>query len=279
MIEEAGHHRTGVALVVVSALAFSTAGLFTKGVASDAWTIIFWRGIFSVAFLAAWLVWRDRARMGAEFAAMGRSGWAVMFASSAGTAAFIPAFKLTSVANVALIYGAAPFAAAAIAWVWMREAPARRTIFASLAALAGVGVIVGGSLATPNLVGDLLALWVTLAMATIFVIYRRFPATPSSAPAIVSSLLLSVVALAVTDVFDAPTGEIPVMVGFGLAQAIAFVTLAEGARYLPAAETGLLSALETPLAPVWAWLLLSEIPSSETILGGSIILAAVFWRR
>jgi drug/metabolite transporter (DMT)-like permease len=111
------------------------------------------------------------------------------------------------------------------------------------------------------------------------VIYRRFPATPSSAPAIVSSLLLSVVALAVTDVFDAPTGEIPVMVGFGLVQAIAFVTLAEGARYLPAAETGLLSALETPLAPVWAWLLLSEIPNSETILGGSIILAAVFWRR
>ena len=273
------NRKAGVTLLLISAFAFSTAGLFTKGVASDAWTIIFWRGVFSVAFLTAWLVWRDRTRMGAEFAAMGRSGWAVVLASSAGTAAFIPAFKFTSVANVALIYGAAPFAAAAIAWVLIREVPARRTIIASLAALAGVGIIVDGSLATPNLVGDLLALWMTLAMATIFVIYRRFPATPSSAPAIVSSLLLSVVALAVTDVFDAPPGEIPVMVGFGLVQAIAFVTLAEGARYLPAAETGLLSALETPLAPVWAWLLLNEIPNNETILGGSIILAAVFWRR
>lgn len=272
-------YRAGVTLLLVSAVTFSTAGLFTKGVASDAYTIIFWRGLFAVAFLAAWLFWRDRAVMGAEFAAMGRSGWAVMLASSAGTAAFIPAFKLTSIANVALIYAAAPFAAAGIAWVWMREAPSRRVVLASLAALAGVAIIVGGSLQTPNLLGDMLALWMTLSMAVVIVIYRRFPATPSSAPMIVSSLILAAMALIVSAPLEAPTTEIPVMAGFGLVHALAFVTLAEGARYLPAAETGLLSALETPLAPVWAWLLLSEIPNSETILGGGVILAAVFWRR
>ena len=279
MISGVGNYRTGVALVMLSAATYSTAGLFAKGIASDAYTIIFWRGLFSAAFLSAWLLWRDRGRVGAEFAAMGGPGWAAALASSAGTAAFIPAFKFTAIANVALIYAAAPFAAAGVAWIWMREAPGRRTILASLTALAGVTVIVGGSLASPSLLGDLLALWMTLSMAVVIAIYRRYPAAPSSAPMIASSLLLAAVALFVTAPLDAPVGEMPAMAGFGLVHALAYVTLVEGARRLPAVETGLLSALETPLAPVWAWLLLSEIPNTETILGGSIILAAVFWRR
>lgn len=272
-------HRTGVALLLISAAMFSTAGLFTKAIGSDAYTIIFWRGLFSAGFLVTWLLWRDRRRVGAEFAAMGGAGWAVTLASSAGTAAFIPAFKHTAIANVALIYAAAPFAAAGIAWIWMREAPGTRTILASIAAMAGVAVIVGGSVASPTLVGDLLALWMTLSMALIMVIYRRYPATPSSAPMIASSLLLAAVVLLITAPLEAPAGEMPAMAGFGLVHAIAFVTLAEGARYIPAAETGLLSALETPLAPFWAWLVLSEIPGTETVLGGTVILAAVFMRR
>ena len=36
----------GVLLVAVSAFFASTAGLFSKGIAADAWSIIFWRGVF-----------------------------------------------------------------------------------------------------------------------------------------------------------------------------------------------------------------------------------------
>ncbi|MCP4389925.1 MAG: EamA/RhaT family transporter, partial [Gammaproteobacteria bacterium] len=51
---------------------------------------------------------------------------------------------------------------------------------------------------------------------------------------------------------------------------------AEGARRLPAAETALISALETPLAPIWAFMLFAELPTRYTIVGGAIILIAVF---
>jgi len=271
-------YRVGVILLLVSAVAFSTAGPFTKGVASSAWTIIFWRGLFSAGFLIVWLLWRDRARMAGEFRTMGGPGWSVVLASSAGTAAFIPAFKFTAVANVALIYAAAPFAAAGIAWIWMGEAPSRRALLASLAALAGVSVIVGGSLASPNLSGDLLAVWMTLSMAVVIVIYRRYPATPSAAPMFASSLILSAIALISASPFDAAAGDIPVMAAFGLVHAVGSVTLAEGARRLPAVETGLLSALETPLAPVWAWLLFTETPTLPTVLGGAVIVAALLRR-
>ena len=52
--------------------------------------------------------------------------------------------------------------------------------------------------------------------------------------------------------------------------------MAEGARRLPAAETALISALETPLAPLWAFMVFSELPTRFTFIGGAVILIAVF---
>ena len=53
----------------------------------------------------------SRGTLRQEFLEMGRPGLAVGVIGAAGTAALIPAFKLTDVANVALIYASAPFLA------------------------------------------------------------------------------------------------------------------------------------------------------------------------
>ena len=72
-----------------------------------------------------------------------------------------------------------------------------------------------------------------------------------------------------------PGSEILIMVGFGLAFAIASITLTEGVKRLSAAETSLLSILEVVFAPVLAWLLLSEVPARLTFTGGALILVGV----
>ncbi|MEL7087275.1 MAG: hypothetical protein AAGL98_02345, partial [Planctomycetota bacterium] len=51
-----------------------------------------------------------------NFFDLGSSGWGVAIVGALGTAAFIPAFKLTSIANVSLIYAIAPLIAASLAW-------------------------------------------------------------------------------------------------------------------------------------------------------------------
>jgi drug/metabolite transporter (DMT)-like permease len=48
-----------------------------------------------------------------------------------------------------------------------------------------------------------------------------------------------------------------------------------GSRLLRPVETAILSALETPLAPVWVWLAFTEAPSLATVIGGTIVVAAV----
>jgi len=174
------------------------------------------------------------------------------------------------------VFVAVPFVCASIAWFWIREKPGRIVIIASLGAFSGVLVIVGGSFDSLNLKGDLLALWMTLGMAVYLCIYRRYPDTPAAGPAVLLSLLLVPIAWVAGDPFSASSGDILITCLFGLVFSVASVTMAEGARRLPAAETALISALETPLAPVWAYFLFTEIPTRYTLVGGFIILIAVF---
>jgi len=66
-----------------------------------------------------------------------------------------------------------------------------------------------------------------------------------------------------------------------LAQAISLapepgVGFAAGEHRLAAAETALISALETPLAPIRAFLFFMQIPTGHTLVGGAIIPLAVF---
>ncbi len=267
-------HVTGVIFIVISATVFSTAGLFVKGVESDSWTILFWRGLSAAIFTVIYIGWRGTLQR--EFLGMGKPGIMAAIVGALATIAFIPSFKFTSIANVSLIYAAVPFVAAAIAWLWMREKPTPAVLVASLAAFSGVVIIVGGSLHSVNLRGDLLALWMTIGMAGYLCIYRRYPNTPAAGPAVLLSLLLVPPGLFVSDPLSAPLHEIIIMCSFGLVFSLASVTMAEGARRLPAAETALLSALETPLAPLWAFMLFTEIPTIYTVVGGAIILVALF---
>jgi len=267
----------GAALVVISAITFSTAGVFTKGVEAGSWEVIFWRGIFAAAFTTLWIWGRGTLRQ--NFICMGVAGWVVGVTGALGIIAFISSFKFTTIANVSVIYAVSPLIAALLAWIVMGERASARTLAGSAAALIGVAIIVfgslGGSLGQSSLVGDLLALWMAGVMSSIMVIYRKYPDTPGAGPAVLSSVLLLPFAGMLGNPFDVVGPEVAILIAFGLLFAIASVTLAEGAKRMPSGQTALLSILETPLAPVFAYLLLAEIPGIATFVGGAVVIAAV----
>ncbi|PLS23408.1 DMT family transporter [Neptunicoccus cionae] len=271
------HYTFGVALVTVSALIWASAGIFTRGVDADAWSVIFWRGLAATGFTLGYLVLRRGLR--AEWRRMQAPAWVATLLMASGTAAFIPAFKLSSVANVALIWATAPFVTAGLAWVLLRERPSQRVVFASLATAAGVGIMAWGSLQRGGLVGDFLAFWMTLMMSASFLIYRRWPETPAALPAALSAALLVPVAYVFTDPAEVIVSERWILVAFGAVFAAASVLMLEGARRIPAAEVALIGALETPLAPVLAFLILSETPPAASLTGGVLIFAAVVWAQ
>ncbi|MDQ7069207.1 MAG: DMT family transporter [Rhodobacterales bacterium] len=46
-------------------------------------------------------------------------------------------------------------------------------------------------------------------------------------------------------------------------------------KRVPSGEAALLSSLEAPLAPLWAWMIFAEMPPRATFIGGALILTAV----
>ncbi len=267
----------GRVLVGLSVLAFSTAGIITKSVQAGGWEIIFWRGVASI--VAIFLVLLLSGRLRAECAHFGAPGWLIALLNAAGTAAFIPAFKFTSVAHVALIYATVPLVSAGLAFVLIGERATGRVLVASLLSCIGVGVIVSGGTGMASLRGDMLALFMTVMLGGIMVAYRVWPGTGASLPVLVSCVMLLPVAGALGAPLRVAPLEIAALLGFGLLFSVAAVTLAAGAKHLPASETALLSMLETPLAPLLAWVLLGEQMSAALLTGGALIMGAVLWSQ
>ena len=263
--------------MIISALVFSSAGIFTNGVSSAAWDIIFWRGLAAAGFTTAYMVMRGMLRH--EIAAFGYPALLASVLMAAGTMAFIPAFKFSSVANVAIVYSSSPFIAAIMAWLFIGEKPSKTIVIASSVAFLGVALVFYSSASVGGGLGELLALWMTVMMAATMVVYRKWPETTAALPAAVASLFLLPFALVFSEPMQTAAHEIPILLVFGLVFAIASVTLSEGARRLPPAETALLSLLETPLAPVLAYFILRELPSWQVLVGGAIILLSVIWSQ
>ncbi|WP_085908981.1 DMT family transporter [Kiloniella majae] len=280
--ENIARNKRGIILVILSATLFSMAGIFTKTIQAETWSIIAWRGIFAAILLFIWIIYKRNFIH--SFLRMGTSGIAVAIIGAQGTAAFLSAFKLTSVANVSLIYAAAPLLAAIIAWIWLKEKITRPVAWGCVGAISGVLIVVSGSLGnlnqgSLNLEGDLLALGMTFSLALIMVIYRRYPTTPSAGPTALSALLLIPVCFYMGNPQDIALSEILPLALFGLLFSIAAISLTEGAKLIASGRAALLSSLETPIAPLLAWLILYELPTLQAIIGGIVIMIAVIYSQ
>jgi len=276
-MHRAAEHRTGVVLVTAAAVAWSLAGFFTRLIPLDAWTILFWRGLFGGFFIGLYVVWRYRARTLAVTRAMGWPGLLVTCLSTIGMTTFIPALKLTSVADVAIVFATCPFVAAAFAWLWFRERATPLTLAASLLAFAGVVLTVaGGGGGRSSLLGDLLALVMTVAIAAMMVAMRRYRDIPLLPTACLSNWLGALISLVFAAPLAAGSQDLGYLALFGFVQmslGLTFFTI--GSRLIPAAETALISALETPLAPLWVWLAFNEAVSPPAMIGGALVMIAV----
>jgi drug/metabolite transporter (DMT)-like permease len=266
----------GSLIVAVSAIAFSTAGLFTRLIAADVWTMLFWRGVFGGLLIAAFIVWRERVATWAAIRAIGRAGLLVAACSTIATICFVTALRRTTVADVTIIYATAPFLAAGIAFVWTRERPSRATLGASALALAGVVVMCGSALSGGHALGDLLALGMTVLMALMMVVIRKNRHVSMLPAAGLSAFACAIAVLPLAHPASVMPEDLVLLGLFGTTQfGLGLLLLTIGSRLISAARASLLANLELPFAPLWVWLAFGEIPSEPTYIGGVLVCAAI----
>src|SRR5262245_22404461 len=81
-----GDRRTqGIVLISLSAVAFSSAGFFTRLVPLDVWTVLFWRGVFAGLMIFWVIIVQERRRSWRAIRAVGLPGLAVAACSTAAT--------------------------------------------------------------------------------------------------------------------------------------------------------------------------------------------------
>jgi drug/metabolite transporter (DMT)-like permease len=276
--QPASDARIGVALVAGAAVAWSTAGYFTRSIAMSVWPLLVWRNVFGGAFVLAYALATERGAALAALRGLDRIGWLGVVLNGVSMICYLGALRHTSVTNVVVIFASAPFVAALLSWLALGEAPARRTLVAAAIALAGVALTVAG---TPGgsrgLTGDGLAVLMTLGLAGYTVILRHRAATSMVAASGLSAWVGALLALP----FAAPSLAVTAhelldvalfgVTSFGLGLAL----YTSGGRRLNPARTALVSTLDTPLAPLWVWLAFGEVPSVAAVMGGCLVLAAV----
>jgi drug/metabolite transporter (DMT)-like permease len=272
----AGQYRLGLILVTASAIAWSTAGYFTRLIPLDNWTLLFWRGIFAAIGIFLFMLAKDGRGAWRQFGRLRGPGWLFALVSGGGMIVYITSLTLTTVAHVAIIYCIVPFLAAGAAFVLMREKPTPIAIVASAVALVGVAIMVGFSAGEGSLFGDFLALVMTAGMVVMMIISRRHSDIPVLAAACLSAILSAVASWPLAAHAIPPADIMVELALFGLVNsAVGLALFTLGARLIPAVETALIGALDVPLAPIWVWLAFAETPGRNTIIGGVLVFGAV----
>ena len=278
-------HRTATLITIAAALMWSIAGVTTRHMQSaGGFELTFWRSAFAALTVAIYFLTTQGpgglfriARGGTPVLVSGLM-WAVMFTC------FMVAMSLTRVANVLIVQSLAPVFTALLAAVVLRRPVGLRTWAAILVAAAGIASMyiadVSG-LQGKHLLGVAVALGIPLAAAVNWVVSqhvgRQLDLTGS---VLLGSALSAAITLPLAWPMHATGHDIALLALLGVVQlGIPCILVVRAARLLAAHEVALLALLEVVFGILLAWWFGGEQPGMATLIGGSMVLAALVYNE
>ena len=268
-------NRAGVLFVLVAAISWSTAGLFTRVVTTDIPTTLFWRSLFGgLCVLGIVMAVQRSADIRAAFTFTW--GEAVIAGlSTAGMICFISAFFHTTIANVAFVYGTMPLVTLILSLIFLGARANAVSLGCCVLSAVGVAVMTSGSSMPSDFLGIALAFGMTLFMASLTVAAKFFPNADSSKTTYLSAFLGALATAPFTAFSDTAPVDYFWLLLFGFVNVgVGFGVYLIGVKRVSALVAALVGLTEIPLAPVWAWLLFGERMNLFVLLGGAVILTA-----
>jgi len=283
-------HRRAVLLMIVVTLLWSSAGVVTRQLEeARSFEVTFWRSGFNTLFLAAILAFQRGAALLGQLRSAPRAVWVSGLAWSVMFTAFMVALTLTSIANVLVTMALGPLLTALFSRVFLRHRLPLRTWVAILVGSAGIAWMFGHEFrGGEGMLGILVALGVPIAAATNWTVLQHAAGQDDAEPdepTPTSDMPLAVlIGAAISALFALPLAwpthagphDLTLLAGLGLFQlAVPCLLVVRVTRVLAGPEVALLGLLEVIFGVLWAWLLAGENPSSATIVGGALVLAAL----
>lgn len=274
-------YRYGVFLVLFSGLCWSSIGLGVRFIeVANVWQILFYRSLALTPFLFLIIAARHKGR---PFPVIRKTGLAGLIGALALVCTFagaIFAIQTTTVANAMFLFAAAPFLAALLGSLMLRERVRTATWWAMILALAGIITMVWEGISLGQMSGNIAALISALGFG-VFTITLRWRKLDDMMPTVFLGGVLAIIVSATICRLAGfslalPAQDILISLSLGVFQVgtgMALYTM--GSRVVPAADLALLSMTEVVLGPFWVWIFLGETASAYTLLGGAVLLVAI----
>src|SRR5215212_1252321 len=263
-----------ILFVLAAALLWSTGGLFIKATPLGALELSFGRSLLA-ALTVAVLTRREGFRL--DFLTLVSS---VLYAAL--LLLFVMANKLTTAANAIFLQYTAPVYVLVLEPLIFKERFRRADLFVVAACAAGMSLFFVGRLRPDDVAGNLTALASGVCFALFLLLLRRQRGGESNraSSVIYGNLLICLVTLPAfahaahtLTVKDVLIVSYLGVVQIGIAYTLFTLGVARGVRSL---DAGVVGYIEPMLNPVWVFLFLGERPSRWAVVGGCVIIAAVF---
>lgn len=270
--------QTGVLLAAGGVLLISLDALWIRLSEAGTWNVAFWVSVFTFVSLAILIPVRSGESLVSVVRRDGRPLLASAGLNTISITFFILAIGATTVANTVAIIAATPVTAALAARLLIGEKPARRTWVGIAGSVIGILIIVSGSLGAGSIGGDLFAVVAVIAFAGNVTLWRRFPEISRPGVFAMGGLFIAILTLIPADPFAVAPQSLAILAIMGAVTGpLGRVALASATRYLPAAQVGLFTPIETIASTLWAWLFLSEAPPTPTVVGGLVVIVSVVY--
>ena len=266
----------GSLLAFIAVLFITPDSLFIRLSSIDTWGLVFYRGIipFATVFFGMLLIYK--LNFFEILFKSGIHGLIYVGTFSVTNITFVVSIQNTNVANTLVMIATAPMLSAILGAIFLKEPPDKKTWVSIIITFIAVIYIFFDSLKIGSFYGDILGFITALGLAIGAVTIRSAKAKNLVPAAVVGKLFVAIFALFFIESFFLNNNDliiVPLMCI--LCVAIPFVLVTIAPRFIPAAEVNLFFLLETIIGPIWVWLIIKEQPTTETILGGIVIIVTI----
>ena len=267
----------GYILLLLGGFCLSWGGLIVRSFQeANVWQILFLRSFFFIVALVLFLSLTYKNKTIKVIKDSGVPGILGGFVMSFSFVAFVIAMNNTTVANVVFIISTQTMFLAIFGFFYLKEKVSLIGSSSIFLAMSGILIMVGDSISTGSLFGNLVALVIPINFA-IYVMIIRKNSNLDMVPAMLYSGIFSLIYGAIlSKSFEFTSHDLFMGFLLGVPQlALGFICITIGSRTTASATVGLLMLMETLCGPLWVWLFLNEIPPVSVLIGGLVIISAI----
>ena len=267
----------GYILILFGGFCLSWGGFIVRSFeTSNAWEILLLRSFFFFLCISTFLFLIYKKNVATTIKKSGFPALLGGFVMSFSFIAFVFAMMNTSVANVVFIISTQTMFLAIFGFFYLKEKVSLIGFISIVLAMSGITVMIGDSIFSGTLFGNLVALTIPISFSILVMVIRKH-SNLDLVPAIwYASIFSFIYSIAMVDSFNFTTNDIFMGFLLGVPQlGFGFICITIGSKTTRSVTVGLLMLTETTFAPLWVWLFLNEIPPLSVFIGGMIIIFAI----